>query len=154
MRNTLVYIIVVLLMGFVLSPKVILAAEKHYQPSKVVYDISSSDPAKLSNILDRVGLLQKIYANDSFEASIILVLHEGVIPLFKNALFSSDQEQQHLMARARSLAMGEIIEFKVCAVSAKMQKITKDQLHDFIAMVPMADAEIIKLQNSGYAYLH
>ena len=140
-------------MGIVLNPNIILAAEKHYKPSKTVYDISSSNPADLDNILDRVGLLQKIYNNDLFEASIVLVIHEGAIDLFKDSALSIDKERQNLMARARGLSMGEIIKFKVCEASARMQNISRDQLSDFVSMVPMADAEIIKLQQQGYAYL-
>ena len=57
-------------------------SQAEYEPSKVVYDVSSPHPADLKNVLDRVGLLEKIYNNDSFEASIVLVIHEGAIPLF------------------------------------------------------------------------
>ena len=121
-----------------------------YAPSKVVYDISTSDPEALGHILDRVNLLQSIYQNDSFEASIVLVIHEGAIPLFG----ANDKAiQPELMQRARSLSLGEIIKFKVCKASATMQGFKKQDIQDFVAMVPMADAEIVKLQQEGYAYL-
>lgn len=129
------------------SPFSLLAKDIHYSPSKVVYDVTSSDPADLKNILDRISMLQNVYNNDSFEASIIVVVHNGTIPLFKNS------NQSELMARAKSLAMGDIIKFEVCAASARMQNIRADQLHGFISLVPMADAEIIKLQQDGYAYV-
>lgn len=153
LRNVIIYIELFLLVGFGLNPNVVLASETIYQPSRVVYDISSPDPGALGNILDRVGLLQKIYNNDSFEASIVLVIHEGAIPLFKSSSFNNDKLQQSLMTRARSLAMGEIIKFRICEASARMQEISVDQLEDFVVMVPMADAEIIKLQQHGYSYL-
>lgn len=153
LRNVIIYIVLFLLVGFILNPNVILASEISYQPSRVVYDVSSPDPGALGNILDRVGMLQKIYNNDSFEASIVLVIHEGAIALFKNSSFNNDKLQQSLMTRARSLAMGEIIKFRICAASARMQEISVDHLEDFVAMVPMADAEIIKLQQDGYSYL-
>lgn len=152
-RNSIIYITIALLMGFALKPNIILASEEYYKPARVVYDISSPDHLALNNILDRVGLLQKVYNNDSFEASIVLVIHEGAIPLFKNKSFDSDKEQQNLMDRARSLAMGEVIKFRVCEASARMQRITSDQLQEFVSMVPMADAEIVRLQHEGYAYL-
>ena len=144
------FIVRLLCLGVLISfvnPLLLFASPDAYNPAKVVYDLSSADPAKLGNILDRVSLLQKIYNNDSFEASIIVVVHEGAIPLFKiNA-------QEELMRRARSLSVGEIIKFKVCKASARMQKIAEKQLRNFVSMVPMADAEIIKLQQAGYAYL-
>lgn len=121
-----------------------------YAPSKVVYDISSPDPKALGFIFDRVNLLQNIYQNDSFEASIVLVIHEGAIPLFG----ANDKAiQPELMQRARSLSMGEIVKFRVCRASAAMQGFEKKDIQDFVAMVPMADAEIVKLQQEGYAYL-
>ena len=125
--------------------------QKVYEPAKVVYDVSSSNPKALSHILDRASMLQNVYQNDSFEASIIFVIHEGAIPLFGN---SDKNQHAELMRRARSLSMGEIIKFRVCKASASMQGYKKEDLQDFISMVPMADAEIIKLQHDGYAYLH
>jgi intracellular sulfur oxidation DsrE/DsrF family protein len=121
-----------------------------YAPSKVVYDISTPDPEALGLIFDRVNMLQNIYQNDSFEASIVLVIHEDAIPLFG----ANDKTMQpELMQRARSLSLGEIIKFRVCKASAAMQGFKKNDLQDFIVMVPMADAEIVKLQQEGYAYL-
>lgn len=121
----------------------------YYSPSKVVYDLSSSDPAVLKNILDRISMLQNVYNNNPFQASIIVVVHEGAIPLFvKTASKTSD-----LISRAHSLTLGEIIKFKVCEASAKMQGFSKKDFPEFTKMVPMADAEIVMLQNNGYAYL-
>ncbi|KPJ94640.1 MAG: hypothetical protein AMJ55_06075 [Gammaproteobacteria bacterium SG8_15] len=121
-----------------------------YAPSKVVYDISTPDPEALGHIFDRVNMLQNVYQNDPFEASIVLVIHEGAIPLFS----AKDKAiQRELMQRARGLSMGEIIKFRVCKASAAMQGFKKNDLQDFVLMVPMADAEIVKLQQEGYAYL-
>ncbi len=140
---------IILFLSLLITPAVLLAddAQGLYSPSKVVYDLSSPDPAVLENILDRVSMLQNIYNNDLFDASIIVVVHEGTIPLFKN------DRQWKLMDRAKSLVLADIIKFKVCAASAKMQDISVNQLHNFVSMVPMADAELVKLQQMGYAYL-
>lgn len=144
--------LIISLCFFLLSTTAISAEQqKPYAPDKVVYDVSSEDPVLLNNILDRVSLLQNIYDNNPFEASIVIVVHEGAIPLFKTD--KNHKKVPGLMDRARSLTMGEIIQFRICEASARMQKINKIDLHDFITMVPMADAEIIALQHSGYAYL-
>lgn len=137
----------------ILIPSYIWAAEEQnpYQPSKVVYDVSNKDPIALENILDRVSFLQNIYDNNPFEASIVIVVHEGAIPLFtKN---NNQKLLSQLMGRARSLSMGDVIQFRICEASARMQKITQSDLHDFTTMVPMADAEIIQLQQRGFAYM-
>jgi len=129
-----------------------LAAERQeYAPAKVVYDVSSADPQRLKNILDRVSLLQTMYAGDPFTASIVIVLHEGVLPLFAK---SNAKRQGELVSRARDLAAGEIIRFRLCEASAKMQGFARNDFDDYIELVPMADAEIIRLQHDGYAYLN
>ena len=121
-----------------------------YAPAKVVYDLSSPDPKALEHILDRASMLQNIYQNDPFEASIVFVIHEGAIPLFGN---NEKNQYPELMLRARSLSMGEVIQFRVCKASASMQGYKKADIQDFVSMVPMADAEIVRLQHEGYAYL-
>lgn len=148
----MLYRLSIVLYLFLLSP-ISMSAEPQnpYAPAKVVYDLSSENPVILGNIMDRVSLLQNIYDNNPFEASIVIVIHEAAIPLFK--VNNKHNKILYLMDRARSLTMGDIIQFKICEASARMQKISESDLHDFISMVPMADAEIISLQHSGYAYL-
>lgn len=126
------------------------AGQKNYAPAKVVYDVSSPKPEDLTHILDRVSMLQNVYDNNSFEASIILVIHEGAIPLFAK---SSDKFQDELMVRANSLTMGDIIQLRVCRASAKLQGFKTGDFQAFIQVVPMADAEIVELQHQGYAYI-
>jgi len=129
-----------------------LAAERQeYTPAKVVYDVSSAEPKHLKSILDRVSLLQTMYAGDPFAASIVIVLHEGVIPLFAK---QGAKHQNELVGRARDLAAGEIIRFRLCAASAKLQGFGRKDFDEFVELVPMADAEIIRLQQAGHAYLH
>jgi len=127
----------------------IAAADSDYQPSKVVYDVSTADTDELNRLLDRAGLLQIMYGNDPFDASIILVIHEGAIPLFAR----TDTKHNQLMQLAQSLTAGEIIQFRLCAASARMQGYSDGDFDDFITVVPMADAEIVQLQRDGYAYL-
>ena len=124
--------------------------QKSYKPAKVVYDLASPEPKVLENVLDRISMLQNLYDNNSFEASIVIVVHEGAIPLFTN---DDKNKYSQLMLRARSLTMGEIIQFRICAASARMQGYDASDLQDFTTMVPMADAEIVMLQQQGYSYM-
>ncbi|MEW8657418.1 MAG: hypothetical protein AB2603_03755 [Candidatus Thiodiazotropha endolucinida] len=139
----------ILYLLFALLLSVVSTTYAEYAPSKVVYDVTSSDPLDLTNILDRVSLLQNLYGNNSFDSKIVIVIHEGTIPLFAK----TSAKYSHLMQRAKSLTFGEVIEFRLCITSAKLQGYAANDFHDFIVMVPMADAEIIMLQNDGYAYL-
>lgn len=141
-------IVFIFLIGFTTSAKT--DSDDTYAPAKVVYDVSTPEASVLGHILDRISLLQNIYGSDPFEASIIVVVHEGAIPLFAK---SSQNQAVKLMQRASSLAVGEIIQFRICKASAKMQGFTEKDFPEFTTLVPMADAEIIKLQHEGYAYL-
>jgi intracellular sulfur oxidation DsrE/DsrF family protein len=120
-----------------------------YAPSRVVYDVSSADPATLSGILDRAVLLQDLWGNDPFESAIVVVIHEGAVPHF----VQGEQKNAALVERARGLALGETIRFRLCRASARMQGFEDADFPDFIGMVPMADAEIVRLEHSGFAYL-
>lgn len=140
----------IILLLLILFQSVGLAETTPYQPSKVVYDISDPDPKILGMMLDRASMLQNIYQNDVFDSSIVFVIHEGAVPLFGK---KEKNRYQDIMRRAHGLAQGEIIQFRICKASAAMQGYKEGDIQDFVQVVPMADAEIIKLQKEGYAYL-
>jgi intracellular sulfur oxidation DsrE/DsrF family protein len=122
-----------------------------YQPHKVVYDISVSSVAALESALDRASYLSQLYNADPFAASIVLVLHGDEINFF--AIKNQDKHQE-LMRRAQSLTVGGIIQFHMCRIAARMHGYEPEDIHGFVKMVPMADAEIIRLQaEEGYAYM-
>jgi len=137
--------------AFAASPESVLAMQSRYDASQVVYDVTSGDPEKLSNILDRVSMLQNLYGADPFDASIVVIIHDAAIPQFVK---SKTDNYRELVKRARSLSMGDVIKFRMCSASAKMQGYRHEDIHDFIVMVPMADAELIKLQHDGYALMN
>lgn len=71
------------------------------------------------------------------------------------ALFGIRDFDRHraLMERAYSLTQSGPIEFRLCRADAAMRGYRPADLHGFARMAPMADAEIVRLQNEGYAYL-
>jgi hypothetical protein len=122
-----------------------------YAPQKVVYDVAATDVESFSLVLDRVSYLHNIYHADPFEESIVLVLHGGEIPFFAIDNYDSYRE---LMRRAQSLTVGGIVEIRMCRVAAAGYDLEPDDIHGFVKMVPMADAEIVRLQQEeGYAYM-
>lgn len=123
-----------------------------YQPQKVLYDVTTGSAEQLSSILDRVVLLDKLYGSNPFAERIVLVIHGKAIPFF--AIENYDKYKQ-LMMRAASLTQLGTIEFRMCAAAAKANYglVAKD-IHGFVKMVPMADAEIVRLQQEeGFAYM-
>lgn len=122
-----------------------------YRPQKVVYDVAVDSVAALSRVLDRVSYLNNLYGADPFDASIAVVLHGNEIPFF--AVGNSDRYRE-LMQRAHSLTLAGPIEFRMCQVAARGHGLEPSDINGFVKVVPMADAEIVRLQQEqGYAYM-
>ena len=129
------------------------AETKHYsyKPQKVVYDVNVSTLKAMTGVLDRASFLSKITGADPFDSSIVLVLHGPEISFFGRKNY---QKYKELMHRAQSLVESEVIKIKMCQLAAEGQGLKPDQVHSFIEMVPMGDAEIIRLQNEeNHAYM-
>lgn len=152
-----------ILMAFMLVAPLIVQADKQapwgsarvenidYQPQKVVYDVSLRNAGSLSGILDRISYLNNVYHADPFDASIVVVLHGNEIPLFAISNFAANKD---IMERAQSLTVAGPIEFRMCRVAAKGHGFDPKDIHGFVKMVPMADAELIRLQQEeGYVYM-
>lgn len=126
--------------------------ETSYAPHKVVYDVALATPEELDVILDRVSGLSIVYQADPFDASIVLVLHGPEMTFFDVRNF---QKYEALVRRAQSLTVGGVIEFRMCQLAAAGRGIQPDHVHGFVDMIPMGDAEIVRLQKEeGYAYMH
>ena len=125
--------------------------ERDYAPQRVLYDVSSKSVEHFERVLDRVSYLNALYGADPFAASIVLVLHGDEIDYFAIANYT---KYQALMQRAQSLSLSGPISFRMCRVAARGRGFEPDDIHGFVAMVPMADAEIVRLQQEeGYAYM-
>ena len=124
--------------------------EIQYSKQKVVYDTAVSSTAALSSVLDRASYLSALNGADPFDNKIVIVLHGAEIPFF--ALKNINQYRD-LMTRAQSLTVGGIIEFRMCKVAAKSRGFDPKDIHGFVSMVPMGDAEIVRLQHEGYGYM-
>lgn len=122
-----------------------------YAPQKALYDVASRSLDDFENVLDRVSYLNTLYNADPFSSSIVLVLHGDEIDFFARSGYATHGE---LMQRAHSLTLSGPIEFRMCRVAARSRGYEPDDIHGFVTMVPMADAEIVRLQQEeGYAYM-
>ncbi|MDT8404780.1 DsrE family protein [Sulfuriflexus sp.] len=125
--------------------------EVAYKPQKVVYDVAVSSVSAFTNVLDRVSYLNTIYQADPFESSIVIVLHGNEIPFFAIKNYPRHKE---LMARAQSLVNSGNIRFRMCKLAAQGQGFEPGDIHGFVEVVPMADAEIVRLQQEEHhAYM-
>lgn len=124
--------------------------EKTYSKQKVVYDVSVKTVAQLENVLDRASYLSALNDADPFDSKIVIVLHGDEIGFFAVRNYAQYRE---LMVRAQSLTVGGIIDIRMCRVAAHRRGFEPPDLHGFVTVVPMADAEIIDLQRQGFAYM-
>lgn len=126
------------------------ALEKEYSKQKVVYDVTVDSVQKLDRVLDRVSYLNLINGADPFDNKIVIVLHGNEIPFFA---IKNHAKYKTLMQRAQSLSLDGIIEFRMCRIAARGHGFAPEDIHGFVTVVPMADAEIIDLQRQGFAYM-
>jgi intracellular sulfur oxidation DsrE/DsrF family protein len=125
--------------------------EVAYKPQKVVYDVAISSVSNLTSVLDRISYLNNVYEADPFESSIVVVLHGSEIPFFAIKNYA---QYKDLMDRAESLTNNGNIRFRMCKQAAQGHGFKPEDIHGFVEMVPMADAEIIRLQQEEHhAYM-
>ncbi|HKJ71569.1 MAG TPA: DsrE family protein [Gammaproteobacteria bacterium] len=126
------------------------AKEIDYTHQKVVLDITVDSVERMNAVLDRASYISNLNGGNPLDTAIVLVLHGDEIPFFAVANYP---EYQELMTRAQSLTVGDIIEFRMCRVAARSHGFEPSDIHGFVTLVPMAEAEIIRYQQKGYAYL-
>lgn len=112
---------------------------------------TSGTAAGLSSVLDRASLISALNGADPLDNKIVIVLHGSAIPFFAIKNYGMHKK---LMHRAQSLSVGEVVEYRMCRAAARLQGLLPKDIHGFVKMVPMADAEIVRLQQEeGFAYM-
>lgn len=127
------------------------AVETEYQEQRVVYDVAVNSVAALTSVLDRASYLSNLNGGNPLLTSIVIVMHGPEIPYFAIKNFP---KYKALMERAQSLSVGEVIKFKMCKIAAQSHGLKPQDIHGFVELVPMGDAEIVHLQqDEGHAYM-
>ena len=122
-----------------------------YSKQKVVFDTTYGSVDQLTSILDRASYMSQLNGADPFDTKIVIMIHGEAIPFFTSRNFARYKD---LMVRAHSLSLGNVVEFRMCKASARLQGFKPKDIQGFIKMVPMADAEIVRLQQEeGFAYM-
>ena len=124
--------------------------EKTYSKQKVVYDVAVKSADELRNVLDRASYLSILNDADPFDNKIVIVLHGDEIGYFA---IRNLEKHRDLMSRAQSLTVGGVVEIRMCRAAARRRGYDASDIHGFVTLVPMADAEIVQLQAEGYSYM-
>ena len=126
-------------------------SETEYKPQKVVYDVSTETIEGLDSVISRASYLSTITGADPFDQSIVLVSHGPEIAFFATR---NRDKYRDLMQRVQSLVDSEVITIRMCKVAAESFGYKPEDINDFVEMIPMGDAEIIRLQNEeDHAYM-
>jgi hypothetical protein len=126
------------------------AVAQSYEKQKVVYDVMANSEGAVRSVISRAQLLVDLNGSDPFDNKVVIVLHGGEIPFF--AVKNLDKHRE-LMQRAQSATLTGLIEFRMCKLAAEGHGFQPEDIHGFVSLVPMADAEIVRLQQAGYAYM-
>ena len=82
--------------------------------------------------------------------SVVLVLHGSATRFFAT---ENTGKYRKVLTRADSLVSGEVIKLKMCNLSADAQGYKPEGIHGLVKLVPMGDAETIRLQyEEDHAY--
>lgn len=126
------------------------AVKQTYAKQKVVYDVTTDSESTMRSVISRAMLLADLNGSDPFDSKVVIVLHGNEIPFFAIKNYPKYRE---LMQRAQSATLSGIIEFRMCHLAAEMHGLQPEDIHGFVSLIPMADAEIVRLQLEGYAYM-
>lgn len=126
------------------------AVEQRYAGQKVVYDVTVGSEAAMRSVISRAMLLADLNGSDPFDSKVVVVLHGNEIPFFAIRNYPQYRE---LMQRAQGATLAGVIEFRMCRLAAQSRGFGAADFHGFVTLVPMADAEIVRLQQAGYAYM-
>ncbi len=122
-----------------------------YGPLKVVFDVYGGEARDIESVLDRASYFSLITGADPFDGSIVLVVHGPSINFFGIKNYGKYQE---LMRRAQSLTVGNVVKIKMCKIAASQRGFEPEDIHGFVEMIPMAEAEIVRLQTQeGHGYM-
>jgi intracellular sulfur oxidation DsrE/DsrF family protein len=125
--------------------------ETEYKPQKVVYDVTTGKLEVMDHVLDRGSYLSNISGADPFDQSIVLVIHGAAIKFYA---IENTAEYRAMMQRAESLVASDVLKIKMCKIAAEAKGYKAEDIHGFVEMVPMGDAEIIRLQyEENHAYM-
>ncbi len=129
---------------------------------KVVYDLTTKNIAKIElNILKGI-VAHKIYFQKDFkELDVTVVIHGGAYRYFvkdpSTTIYKNDKEliknYAELKKRLASLADTYDVEFLMCGVGMRHNKMQEKDIVPFVTVIPNSSIGLIERQNQGYAYI-
>ena len=129
---------------------------------KLVIDLTTGDITQFEKkVLKGIVAHKNHYENALQELDVAVVIHGGAYKFFVKDLdattFKGDEALQKVFQeiKTRTQAMSDTydVEFLMCGVGMKKHKLQKNQLAEYVKVVPNSTIGLIDKQNDGYAYL-
>ncbi|EIF50196.1 DsrE family protein [Sulfurovum sp. AR] len=131
-------------------------------PAKVVYDLTTKDLKNFElRILSAVVSNKAHYESTLRELDVSVVIHGGAYKFFlKDPAASKFKDDKALLSsyqtlgkRIQTLADTYEVEFLVCGVGLRKHGLEKNDVYDFVKVIPNASIGLIDKQNAGYAFI-
>lgn len=127
---------------FVFAMALTIAGYSQAKPVKIVFYVSSADPAVHESTLRHVTEMAKNYPDSKFE----VVLYGGSIDMVQN-------EKSTVSGEIKALASNKNVSFVICEQTMKRKNVASAQLIPGVIIVPDGILEIIQKQQEGWGYI-
>ena len=109
---------------------------------KIVFDVSSKDPAVQEMAIRHIGLMADAYPGIQLE----LVVYGGALPMYMT-------EKSSVTEKIAELSKNKNITFAACQGTMKRHNVDASQLLPGVSVVPDAIMEIVTKQGEGWGYI-
>lgn len=132
------------------------------ESAKVVYDLTSGDPAKIKkHLIKSVNAVADHYKSQNKTLDVMVVISGKAYKFFvedlKNSPYANDAEVQKLQKELKPLLAklhnDKHIVYNMCQTGMKARHIKKETLYQFVNADAMKSVYLIDAQNKGYAYM-
>lgn len=129
---------------------------------KAVIDLTTSDLAKIEGrLIKGVAFNNAHYQSDSKGLDTIVVIHGEAYKFFvKDIAKTKCKKDKEFEAKAKEihqklelLTKNYSVKFQMCGVGMKLKEINKDNVVEFVEIIPSAMVGLIDAQNNGYAFV-
>lgn len=129
---------------------------------KVVFDLTTGDLKVFEKkVLSGIAHQKSYYEGKMEELQVAVVIHGDAYKFFVKDVSSSpfkndkglQKESAQLATRIASLVDTYDVEFLMCNAGMQSQKIKKENIYNFVKIVPNSTIGLIDKQNEGFAYI-
>ena len=120
------------------------------QHGRYLFNVTLHTPAEIAGLLARAEQLAQTMRTDDARTGIALVLHGPEIEMFAKQNYPRFQKTVDQAAR---LDAAHVIEVKMCLTEMRRLGLQKEDIPEFIELVPYGPDEEERLRRNGYVYL-